>query len=138
VKCECNEDLYQRCDVCDPRIISQRKRNFEMSQMAENAALGIQTFAEKNTLAGGVSNWYTLDVLSTQGKANYTAVCDDIILALNMTFQEGEVFKAVWRKAAARMGNGKPGNTALYNAQKVLHYGKIMELSENPLVKGNE
>ena len=93
---------------------------------------------EKNTLAGGVSNWYTLDVLSTQGKTNYTAVCDDIILALNMSFQEGEVFKAVWRKAAARMGNGKPGNTALYNAQKVTHYGKIMELNENPLVKGNE
>ena len=91
-----------------------------------------------NTLAGGVSNWYTIDVLSTQGQANYTAVCDDIILALNMSFQEGEVFKAVWRKAAARMGNGKPGNTALYNAQKITHYGKIMELSENPLVKGNE
>jgi len=136
-----SSELYDRCAcrICqDHRSIDQRKHNFEMSKIAEDAAMGIQAFAEKNTLAGGVSNWYTLDVLSTQGKANYTAVCDDIILALNMSFQEGEVFKAVWRKAAARMGNGKPGNTSLYNAQKITHYGKIMELSENPLVKGNE
>jgi len=89
---------------------------------------------QENKLAGGVSNWYTLSVMSTQGGDNYTAVCDDIILALNMSFQEGEVFKATWRKAAARLGNGKPGNTALYNAQKITHYGKIMELEENYLI----
>ena len=122
-KCSICSGSEHRCHLCVAR---------QQNELIEGRRL------EKNTLAGGVSNWYTLDVLSTQGKANYTAVCDDIILALNMSFQEGEVFKAVWRKAAARMGNGKPGNTALYNAQKVTHYGKIMVLNENPLVKGNE
>ena len=88
----------------------------------------------ENKLTGGVCNWYTVPVISTQGKDNYTAVCDDIILALNMSFQEGVVFKAVWRKAAAKLGNGKPGITALYDAQKITHYGKIMELEENHLI----
>lgn len=119
--CMSNEHPCE-CDLKRHKKIAQS--NFDMLQ--------------ENKLSGGVSNWYTLDVLSTQGKDNYTAVCDDIILALNMTFQEGEVFKATWRKAAARLGNGKPGNTALYNAQKVTHYGKIMELEENHLInKGN-
>ena len=120
--CECNEDIYQKCIICDPTVHRLRKQDSEVAQ------------TEENKLSGGVSNWYTLSVMSTQGKDNYTAVCDDIILALNMTFQEGEVFKATWRKAAARLGNGKPGNTALYNAQKVTHYGKIMELEENHLI----
>jgi len=125
-ECMHGVDMDTHCEKCGPESLPKAPTNFLLEAHKEN------------TLAGGISNWYTLDVLSTQGKENYTAVCDDIILALNMNFQEGEVFKAVWRKAAARMGNGKPGNTALYNAQKILHYGKILELSENPLVKGNE
>lgn len=39
-----------------------------------------------------------------------------------MTFDEGCAFKALWRNAAARMGNGKPGNTAIYDAEKMVHY----------------
>ena len=53
----------------------------------------------------------------------YTAECADIIEALGMTFNEGEAFKAIWRLAASRQGNGKPGNKAEYDADKVEHYG---------------
>ena len=53
----------------------------------------------------------------------YTAECADIIEALGMTFNEGEAFKAIWRLAASRQGNGKPGNRAEYDADKVAHYG---------------
>jgi len=53
----------------------------------------------------------------------YTAECADIIEALNMTFNEGEAFKALWRLAAARQGRGKPGNKAQYDADKAAHYG---------------
>lgn len=53
----------------------------------------------------------------------YTAECADIIEALGMTFNEGEAFKAIWRLAASRQGNGKPGNKAEYDADKVAHYG---------------
>lgn len=53
----------------------------------------------------------------------YIAECADIIEALNMTFNEGEAFKALWRLAASRQGRGKPGNKPEYDADKVAHYG---------------
>ena len=53
----------------------------------------------------------------------YVAECGDIIEALNMTFNEGELFKAIWRLAKSRQGKGKPGNSVLYDAEKVGHYG---------------
>lgn len=54
---------------------------------------------------------------------SYSAECADIIEALGMSFNEGECFKALWRLAAARQGRGKPGNAAVYDAEKIAHYG---------------
>lgn len=54
----------------------------------------------------------------------YVAECADIIEALNMTFNEGEAFKAIWRLAAARQGRGKAGNKPEYDADKAAHYGE--------------
>jgi hypothetical protein len=51
-------------------------------------------------------------------------------MALKMDFAEGEAFKAIWRKAAARLGNGKQGNSALYNAEKVAFFGAVMVKQE--------
>jgi len=52
--------------------------------------------------------------------------CDDVMEHFKMTYPEGEAFKALWRKGAARIGEGKPGDTPLRNAQKVAHYGNRM------------
>lgn len=75
-------------------------------------------------LSGGLNNWYIVPVKNPQRKEQepYQAECEDIIQALGMTFDEGCAFKALWRNAAARMGNGKPGNTAVYDAEKLVHY----------------
>lgn len=75
-------------------------------------------------LSGGLNSWYVVPVKNPQRKEQepYQAECEDIIQALGMTFDEGCAFKALWRNAAARMGNGKPGNTAVYDAEKIVHY----------------
>lgn len=75
-------------------------------------------------LSGGLNNWYVVPVKNPQRKEQepYQAECEDIIQALGMTFDEGCAFKALWRNAAARMGNGKPGNEAIYDAEKLVHY----------------
>jgi hypothetical protein len=52
----------------------------------------------------------------------YVAECGDIIEALDMTFAEGEAFKALWRGAAARQGRAK-GTDPVYDADKVKHFG---------------
>lgn len=75
-------------------------------------------------LSGGLNNYYVVQVKNPQRKEQepYQAECEDIIQALGMTFDEGCAFKALWRNAAARMGNGKPGNEAVYEAEKLVHY----------------
>ena len=75
-------------------------------------------------LTGGRVNYYLAPVKHPQREDQpaYVAECEDIIQALDMDFNEACEFKAIWRTAAARQGNGKPGNKALYDAEKRLHY----------------
>lgn len=76
-------------------------------------------------LTGGFVNYYLADVEHPQRveQAPYQAECEDIIEALQMSFDEACIFKAVWRSAAARLDRGKPGHKALYDAEKMVHYG---------------
>ena len=75
-------------------------------------------------LTGSRVSYYLAQVTHPQREeqAPYQAECEDIISALNMTFDEACEFKAIWRTAAARLGNGKPGQKAVYDAEKRLHY----------------
>lgn len=75
-------------------------------------------------LTGGEVNYYLADVTHPNrvNQIPYQAECEDIISSLKMTFYEGCEFKAIWRTAAARLGNGKPGQKALYDAEKRVHY----------------
>ncbi len=70
---------------------------------------------DKTQLTGGRVNYYLVRVEHPQREDQppYRAECEDIIQALNMTFDEGCLFKALWRSAAARQGNGKPGSSAV-------------------------
>lgn len=79
-------------------------------------------------LTGGSSDYYKVLITNptTPGGTPYNAECNDIIEALGMTYAEGNAFKAIWRSASARLGNGKPGNTALYDAEKVEFFGGRM------------
>lgn len=85
--------------------------------------------AEETKLTGSRVNYYLVPVEHPQreDQPSYMAECEDIIQALNMTFDEGCLFKALWRTAAARLGNGKPGQKATYDAEKMVHYaGRIL------------
>ena len=72
-------------------------------------------------------------------KTPYLAECNDIIEALNMTPHEYNIFKSVWRKAAARLGNGKKDSKALYDAQKCLFASQRMVILEHQeLIDAND
>lgn len=78
-----------------------------------------------DTLTGGRVSYYLADVVHPKRddvQRPYIAECEDIISALKMTFDEACEFKAIWRTAAARLGNGKPGQKAVYDAEKRVHY----------------
>lgn len=77
-----------------------------------------------SALHGGRVNYYLVEVPHPQreDQAPYRAECEDIADALQLTPNEFCEFKAIWRTAAARLGNGKPDQKALYDAQKRVHY----------------
>ena len=79
--------------------------------------------------SGGSSDYYKALVRhpTTPGVDPYMAECNDIIEALDMTFAEGNAFKAIWRTSAARLGREKAGNDAVRDAQKVQFFGGRME-----------
>lgn len=73
-------------------------------------------------LTGGKVNYYTVKV------KGQPIECGDVMDALQLTAHEYNIFKEIWRTANARLGNGKPGHTALYGAEKVAYYAnRILE-----------
>lgn len=82
---------------------------------------------------GGKVNYYEVEILhpTREGRDPYIAECNDIIEALGLSFSEGEAFKAIWRKGAARIKPGKRGHDGgLYDAEKASFYGQRMETIE--------
>lgn len=76
---------------------------------------------------GGSVSYYSVEVANptTEGRAPYIAECNDLIEALGMNYAEGNAFKAIWRRCAARMGKSKDGyKDGLYDAEKVVFFGK--------------
>jgi hypothetical protein len=70
-------------------------------------------------------SYYTVDInYPTSNKHAYTAECNDIIEALNMSYAEANVFKAVWRICAARtLGKKKKGHEdPQYDAEKIVFF----------------
>lgn len=83
---------------------------------------------EPPKLTGGKVNYY-LAVVSKPLRENqepYTAECEDIMEALDLTRNEANIFKAIWRGANARKGNGKPGLTARYDAEKMAYFANLI------------
>lgn len=49
--------------------------------------------------------------------------CNDIIEALKMNYACANVFKAVWRICAAKLGKTKKGNNTIYDGEKIVFFG---------------
>lgn len=96
------------------------------------------TEEKKLEYTGGSSNYYKVFIKNpTTLEQSYEAECNDIIEALQMTFAEGNAFKAIWRKAKARQGVQKKGyDNGLYDSEKVVFFGERMVVEAKE--KGNE
>lgn len=82
---------------------------------------------------GGSVSYYKVQISKpTSGGDAYIAECNDIIEALGMNYAEGNAFKAIWRRCAARtLGKAKAGyKDGLYDAEKVVFFGQRMIAQE--------
>lgn len=86
--------------------------------------------AARNVSSGSDNDYWVAHISHPKRLTPYTAECEDLIEHFQMSFQEGEAFKALWRNGMLRLGQGKPGDTHLRNAEKVRHFGERMEAME--------
>ena len=84
----------------------------------------------KEEYTGKSVDYYKVNVdnPTTESNSPYLAECNDIIEALGMNYAEGNAFKAIWRKCAARkFGAKKKGyDNGLYDSEKVVFFGERM------------
>lgn len=82
---------------------------------------------------GGSSSYYDIEVNAlTCGErrrtVKVTISCNEIMKALCMNYAQGNIFKAVWRICAAKLGKTKKGNNTFYDAEKIHFFSKdVME-----------
>ena len=97
--------------------------------------MGVEVSATEYT--GGSVSYYrvNIDRPTSVDVPAYMAECNDIIEALGMNYAEGNAFKAIWRRAAARtLGKAKKGYTdGLYDAEKVEFFGRRLVAQEQAL-----
>jgi len=81
---------------------------------------------------GGSSSYYRIRINypTTSSNIPYSAECNDIIEALELTYAEANVMKAVWRIAAERQGKKKKGNNSIYDAEKIVFFGPRILIKE--------
>lgn len=87
--------------------------------------------AVQDISSGGDNDYWIANITDPKRLPPCQVECEDIIELFQMTFQEGEAFKALWRKGQMRIGNGKPGDTLIRNSEKVQHFGARMVAIEN-------
>ncbi len=88
-----------------------------------------ESLDKEDEYTGGSVNYYKLLVENpTTLPKEYEVECNDIIEALDMNYAEGNAFKAIWRKCAARkFGIKKKGyDNGLYDSEKVVFFGDRM------------
>lgn len=94
-----------------------REKNVEGREVPKNS---------KSPENSGLScNYYVANIKQpTSVGVPYTAECNDITETLGMTATEANIFKEIWRTAAARtIGKEKAGHTAKRGAEKVAFFG---------------
>jgi hypothetical protein len=97
-------------------------------------ATDIQSTLVEREYTGGSVSYYKVRITNATSDSDvYTAECNDIIEALGMNYAEGNAFKAIWRRCAARtLGKAKAGyKDGLYDAEKVVFFGQRMVAQEH-------
>lgn len=119
-----------------PAVMSPAKRDraAERVRRAERAQASL-TSEGNGEHSGGSVDYYKLRVEHPTHMAEpYDVECNDIIEALEMDYAEGNVFKALWRTAAARKGKMKRGHDAKYDAEKIIFFGqRLLERAKRNL-----
>lgn len=127
----CTSYTISNNDFCEGCLLTH---SYQKENDAANAYLAHGSLPKTTQEYTGKSvSYYSVHIEDPISKGlGYTAECGDIIEALGMDFNEGNAFKAIWRKCAARtLDLKKQGYTdGLYDSEKVSYFGERMVIVE--------
>lgn len=106
---------------CSPRE-SRIAEMWELPVITQNLERADEIQLLKDTApenSGGSCSYYETNVYSVALDTTQKVECKDVMTALQLTHDEMNIFKEVWRSAAARLGKQKEGHTALRGAHKI-------------------
>lgn len=119
------ETFNTEMDEIDRQCI---RLDIRLSPPAVNAATvpGLRPDADQKPghISGGDVSYYLVNVPDPKRLDPYTMEAEDIVEALKMEFAEATVFTGVIRLCKMIMGIGKPGNTEVYEAEKLVYYSQ--------------
>jgi hypothetical protein len=126
IGCNNEVDVMKDLDFCNKCLNKPASNDLQFNPSSDT-----KTASEQQQSSGGDNEYWIAHVSHHKRLEPYMAECEDLIELFQMTFQEGEAFKALWRKGQMRIGKGKPGDTLIRNSEKVYHFGGRMVAMES-------
>lgn len=119
------QDVQHHCNT------AIRTADIRPSDLPDFIAGSASPVKSPETSSGGDNDYWVANITDPKRLKPYKAECEDLIELFQMSFQEGEAFKALWRNGQMRIGKGKPDDSHLRNAEKVAHFGSRMVAMEH-------
>lgn len=125
--------LGKRYKIQDNGIVANDGVQYNITQskfgnpILKKATIGqLPEVNDKPEDSGGSCNYYSVLIENpTTASKKYTAECNDVIEALDMTYAEANMFKEIWRSASARtLGKLKAGHSEVRGAEKIEFFAK--------------
>ena len=107
---------------CNVRISTNLNDDFCYACKEKVARESANTVQPDEQTSGADNDYWVAHIVDPKRLQPCSVECDDLIELFQMSYQEGEAFKAHWRNGQLRIGNGKPGDTHLRNAEKFTYY----------------
>ena len=116
------QDITREAGIAPMRVPCTGDGGIGLEALAAIARQQIEQRKQEAEDSGGSCNYYKADIENptTPYVLPYTAECNDLIETLDMTYAEANMFKEIWRTAAARtLGKEKAGHSAVRGAEKI-------------------
>lgn len=79
---------------------------------------------KQEALTGSDVSYYLVHVPDPKRLEPYTMEAEDVVEVLHMEFAEATIFTGIIRLSKMMLGLGKPGNTEVYEAEKLVYYAQ--------------
>lgn len=123
--------VYPKGDIINPHMVDGKAPPLVTGFVPKGEEPKDSTQDNTPEDSGGSCEYYKVQITNPTSEQDiprgvvYIAECNDIIEALEMTYAEANMFKEIWRSAAARtLGKLKAGHSEARGSEKVVFFAE--------------